>query len=360
MIWALFLLAQSSTWYRLGYDALQRGDTVRALRFLYRAVEVDPHDRQAWMALLVFYEMNGEEDSVRALIERWKAAEPATALEFKGLHALRHDDLDEAWEAFHQVLQHDPRSYLAHLGIAEILYSRGQGDSALQYLKARYRENPVPLMDAALGMLFAKMHMPDSALPHLEKYTVRYKEDPRFLEALARAYLDARKFDRAKEILNQWEQIAPDERHWILLMRRELGEASQDTTLMLQANAALCEELGSVQGCLQAASFLSDLGQNLDQAEAYVEKALNRRPTPSVQAIAWNLQGDILLKRGDQAFATRRYREAMEFYARAKAAFEEALKVAPEGSRWADYAETQARRAEALRRKAYRKWQRIE
>jgi len=359
MIWAL-LLAQSSTWYRLGYEALQQGDTTRALRFLYRAVEVDPHDRQAWLALLVFYEMNGQEDSVHALIERWKVAEPATALEYKGFHALRHEDLDEAWEAFHEALQHAPRSYLAHLGIAEILLSRGQGDSALGYLKARYRENPVPPMDAAVGILFAKMHMPDSALPRLEKYTVRYKDNPRFLEALAQAYLDARKFEQAKEVLAQWEQVAPDERHWVLLMRRKLGEASGDTTLMLQANAALCEELGSVQGCLQAASFLLDLEMNLDQAEAYVRKALTRKPQPAVQAIAWNLQGDLLLKRGDQAFAALRYQESMDIYARAKVAYEEALKVAPKGSRWAEYAEVQARRAESLRRKAYRKWQRIE
>lgn len=360
MIWAALLLAQSSTWYRLGYEALQQGDTARALRFFYRAVEVDPHDRQAWMALLVHYEFNGQEDSVEALIERWKTFEPATALEFKGLHALRHDNLDEAWGAFHEVLQHDPRSYLAHLGIAEILLRRDQPDSALHYIKARYRENPVPLMDAAVGMLYAKMHRPDSALPHLEKHYVRYREDPRFLEALAQAYLDAKQFNNARKILEEWEKVAPDERHWILLMERDLGEASGDTTLMLQANTALCEELGSVQGCLQAASFLADRGLHLDRAEAYIQKALSRKPTLQVRTIAQNLLGDILLKRGDLAFENRQYKTAMDFYAQAQEAYEQALDMAPKNSQWAQYAETQARRAEALKRRAYRKWQRIE
>ncbi len=356
----VLLVAQSSTWYRLGYDALQRGDTARALRFFHRAVEVDPHDRQAWMALLVHYEMTGQEDSVQALIDRWKEAEPATALEYKGLHALRHEHLDEAWEAFHEVLTHDPRSYLAHLGIAEILLERGQGDSALAYLRARYRENPVPIMDAAIGMLYARMHRPDSALAHLEKHFNRYREDPRFLEALAQAYLDAGQYDRALEMLRLWEARAPDERYWILLLKRDVGEALNDTTLMVQANAALCEELGSLQGCLQAANFLADRGWALDQAQGYVERVLSHPVSAQTRAVALSLLGDIQMKRGELAFAERRWKEAMDLYAQAQETYERVLEEAPEGSSWAAYAQKQAHRAEVLKRKAYRKWKRIE
>lgn len=361
MIWlGVLLIAQSSTWYRLGYDALQQGDTARALRFFYRAVDINPQDRMAWAALLIYYETRGREDSVQAIIDRWAEKDPATALEYKGLHALRHDNLDEAWEAFHAVLQHDPRSYLAHLGISEILLERGKQDSALAYLQQRYRENPVPIMDAALGMLYAKMHRPDSALSHLEKHINRYKENPRFLEALVQAYLDAEQYDKALEVITWWEQKAPDERYWILLMKRDLGEARKDTTLMIQTNAELCEKLQSVQGCLQAANFLTDRGWKLDQAQQYVERVLSQPVSSEIRAVALSLLGDIQFKRGEASFENQQWKEAMDFYAQAVESYNRVLKEAPKSSLWRDYAQKQIQRAEVFRRRAYRKWKRIE
>lgn len=115
------------------YAFLERHDRSAALRYIEKALAIEPNNLNARLALTQFSALNGDTKAHADVSREVVSADPLSALAHRELgHALMVDGrIDEAIQALRRVQQIEPDSIVNHTTLGQALFLAGQYDEAL-------------------------------------------------------------------------------------------------------------------------------------------------------------------------------------------------------------------------------------
>ncbi len=263
---------------RLGLLKLSLND-VSGITKLELALDKKPEQKFTRQTLATAYLSTKQYDKAIELAQRWKAenAQDAQAYMLEGSVYLQRGDFDQAKQQLSQILQFEPTSLPAQMGLAQLAIQQRDYQQAKQYLDKVLALQPDHI--AALVKLYALGVMeksPDSAIETIERQFKQnsdnqalrlllakvYLQEQRYNESISlladfpqtqaplvywqtigRAYFKVKQFDKLTALYQQWLAIAPNNRHAVLgnLMlldnQRKYAQALELSTKFLEKNA---------------------------------------------------------------------------------------------------------------------------
>lgn len=185
--------ADARTWHQQGRQALERGDTPRALAALRRASHIDRGNRDVSVSLAMALRAAGEDEQAAAVLEELRASRPDDAevnLQLARLEADRNqlpsavryyqDTLDALWEPAAA-----ERSRTVRREFITLLQQHGERARALsQALVYAAELPPTPEWQLRAAQLLLEVGDPRRAL---DRYAAVLRTQPRQEEALAGA-----------------------------------------------------------------------------------------------------------------------------------------------------------------------------
>jgi tetratricopeptide (TPR) repeat protein len=239
---------------------------------------------------------------------------------------------EEAKAQFDLVLQDDPQSIPALVGMANLLMAEGQTEDVIALCKRTLslddRNNQA---HGLLGEVYAGQGKPDEALPHFEKAVEVQPKLTRNRLNLAGSLIEVGQYGRAEALL---EEIVQDYPRFPLaqfnlgLVREEQGrpaearaayEAEVETyprqfkarfnlgklLFQLGDRAGSLEQMREVvrlapaqpEGYLFLARGLLQEPEPLEEVQALVEKGLSLAQAPDLKALGWFLMADVFNRR---------------------------------------------------------------
>lgn len=125
--------AKASSHYNLGNALLYAGRWDDAVSAYQSALTLSPNMVDAWFNICVAKLMQGEAETALAALEKLPDKDSYLQIQTMALHALNREEA--ASEALHQLLDTDS------VNLATVYAFRGDADSALDLLEAKYRED---------------------------------------------------------------------------------------------------------------------------------------------------------------------------------------------------------------------------
>ena len=210
----------SDEYFNLGTGFLESGDSERAIRYLERAVTLQPDAADARYNLASAYLEAGDPAAASAHLERLLADDPDNlrVLELQAESHQRAGRWGDALAVYGRLLTLQPQHALARFNSAILLWTLGNRPEAAVQLRALLHEQPDD-QDARLhlGLLIADagdaaVGAPAEASTLLREYLEQHPDDADPLLALARVERTQRRYDAALELYADAEQqLAEDD-----------------------------------------------------------------------------------------------------------------------------------------------------
>ncbi len=374
-------------WFSVGKDYFNKNNLERAIANFKRALSYDSTLVEIYLHLGQAYLKLGQFDSAEIAYRKVAEIDPSDSRGWQGLgfmYGIVKKDVEKGIEFYKKALEVDPKNNDARFGLATLLDKAGrsaEADSIYQAAIAADPENPAILKAYAVFLAEKKEYA--RALPYLEKAHQKKPEDEKVSSLLLDAYLNLAQQEKDREKKKAYYEKA------LTLLDQKLAKDSTNVgTLIKRAN--VLANLGRVDEALQdldraielrpdipnalliKANLLMEVKKDYAGARQLLQKALEMNLPDNVRAAtlalladayfypAENLrkQGDALRKKGLELEARKKYGEAVPLYDKAIQTYKKVLQYP--GTRWTDYAQKQVKRAQSLRKKAWRRSQGIE
>lgn len=150
-----------------------------------------------------------------------------------GLFYLVEDDKEKAETHFKRAISNDPELSAAYNNYANLLYSQGRYDDAVENLLTvtkHYRYERRYQVYETLGKCYVKLGQPDQAEPAFLKALQLYPRLPGSLLALAELYLNKGNYPLSKQYLDQFEAVSKPtpEQLWLgIRLQQQMGDTDK-------------------------------------------------------------------------------------------------------------------------------------
>ncbi len=374
-------------WFSVGKDYFNKNNLERAIANFKRALSYDSTFVEIYLHLGQAYLKLGQFDSAEVAYRKVAQINPQDSRGWQGLgfmYGIVKKDVEKGIEFYKKALEVDPNNNDARFGLATLLDKAGRSEEADSIYQAAIAADPDnPAILKAYGVFLAEKQEYAKALPYLEKAHTKNPEDPKVNNLLLEAYLALAKaaenkadrkayYEKALTLLN--EKIQKDSTDINLFIKRanvlanlgKVNEAIHDLDRAIELRPDIPNAL------LIKANLLMEVKKDYAGARQLLKKALEMDLPDNVRAAtlalladayfypAENLrkQGDALRKKGLELEARKKYGEAVPLYDKAIQTYKKVLQYP--GTRWTEYAQKQVKRAQTLRKKAWRRSQGIE
>lgn len=331
---------------RLGVARLAGGDTAAAFADLESAAQMDDSAIQADLALVMAHLRRGETDKALeayAQLERKqpdnplvhnlrgglmlaKRDVPAARAAFEKALALRPDYLsaavnlaridlserrpDDALGRIKAVIEHNPKSVEALMTLAELQRSTGAapGDVLAALERAEALSPGAVAPNVAIVQHYLRQREFPRALQVAQKVAAAHPEDPRVLDALARAQLAAGDSQQAISALNKLASVQPrSAQPWVMLadVQRSLKNAGA-------AEQALRRALTIAPDAVEAQQRLIAVLLEGGKRDDALKVARDAQASQPKHAAGYLLEGEIYSTASEWAKAADAYRKALD------------------------------------------------
>ncbi len=320
----------------IAYAFLKAKEVDSAERYYKSLIEMDSSDHRGWQGLGFIY-------------------------------GIVRQDYAKGEEYYKKALELSPDNPDVLFGLARVYEKQGKVDKAYNLYKEALNRKPDNAgLNRSFGKFLYEIKRYDEAIPYLEKAAEKKKDDKDLLDMLLKAYMEAHKsgkdvdLGRALEYANRLIELADTLEKYKYYMKRaklyeNLGkkkEAIADYEKAVEMNPQAKVAL------VKVAYLYDDLGMTA-QAEKTAKRVVN---DPDIEkrykAAAWMLLGDIRQKRAIALYKKKKYEQAVSTFDSALAAYQQAALLG-EG-KVKTYAQKQIDRVKKWRKKAWRKWKRID
>jgi len=254
---------------------LQKGDAPKAIESCREAIEIDPKNADAYYLLgRIYY---GSRSDPKARAQALEAFDKVLEIEPDHYHALQdaaelnfeNNDYAKSAELFHRLRQVDPSAVSAYYYEAQALIELEKYQEAIDTLTAGLAvKDNIPEYLLMLGGLYQRTGQPDKAIETYRRGLAGGPE-PRLNEALARALVMTGKGEEALPILERLVSMLPED----LELQFDLGKAYRQAR-KLQRAAEVLENLYSkddknLQVLYEWAGVLGAMGEREKAAEKF-------------------------------------------------------------------------------------------
>ncbi len=374
-------------WFSVGKDYFNKNNLERAIANFKRALSYDSTMVEIYLHLGQAYLKLGQFDSAEIAYRKVAEIDPKDSRGWQGLgfmYGIVKKDVEKGIEFYKKALEVDPGNNDARFGLATLLDKAGrtqEADSIYQAAIAADPENPAILK--AYGVFLAQKKEYARALPYLEKAHEKKPQDEKVAGLLLDAYLNLAQQEKDKQTKRSYYEKA------LTLLDAKLAQDSTDVGLLIK-RANVLASLGRVDEAIRdldraielrpdipnalliKANLLMEVKKDYAGARKLLKKALEMDLPDNVRAATLALladayfypaealrkEADALRKKGLELEARKKYGEAVPFYDKAIQTYKKVLQYP--GTRWTEYARKQVKRAQSLRKKAWRRSQGIE
>ncbi len=374
-------------WFSVGKDYFNKNNLERAIANFKRALSYDSTYVEIYLHLGQAYLKLGQFDSAEVAYRKVAQINPHDSRGWQGLgfmYGIVKKDVEKGIAFYKKALEVDPNNNDARFGLATLLDKAGRSAEADSIYQAAIAADPENVaIQKAYGVFLAEKQEYAKALPYLEKAHEKHPDDTKVNNLLLDAYLNLAKGSQDKTQRKAYYQKA------LALLDQKLAQDSTNITLLIK-RANVLANLGRVDEAIHdldraielrpdipnalliKANLLMEVKKDYAGARQLLKKALEMDLPDNVRAAtlalladayfypAENLrkQGDALRKKGLELEARKKYSDAVPLYDQAIQTYQKVLQYP--GTRWTEYARKQVKRAQSLRKKAWRRSQGIE
>jgi tetratricopeptide (TPR) repeat protein len=298
----------------LGGHYERRGDKEKA-QAEYRAVieqaDIKPDGLSARNRLAAMMMQGNDVDGAIKLIDEVLAANArdADALIMRGNIALARGDSAKAITDLRAVLRDQPNSVPVMRALARAHTQNKELTLAEETLRSAVQINPKdPLARFDLAQLLAQSGKPEQAESVLQQLVEESPDNVAALETLFKAQYGQRKWADARRTAVKLQEVQPDRAAGYYLQGMT-EEAERKTDAAREAYQRALDKQPLAAEPLTALIRLDVADKKQDRALARLEQLIVREPKHSV---AYNLQGELLIAKGDFDAAVKSFRKATE------------------------------------------------
>jgi tetratricopeptide (TPR) repeat protein len=238
-----------------------------------------------------------------ALIAKARAARPSSAFPalFEGLAAQASRDWPKAIASYEEALAAQPDCYAASMRRAECLVEIGKAASAASVLEGLREAFPASEgVKKRLGKAYYAMGRFAESASLLAMALVREPNDAELLLMRAHVLIESGGYDQAKQLLDAYASIAPNDRLYLLLRARYLAEYEKSAIDALNIARAALRLYPKDKALLSLAARLSFGAGFLVEARIWLDEALSADPG-SAELLA--MRAEVALKAKDYPLA---------------------------------------------------------
>ncbi len=283
------------------------------------------------------------------------------------LYGIVKEDYVKAEEFYKKALELSPDNPDILFGLAKVYEKAGREEDAEKLYKEALQRNPDnPALNKSYGDFLFEKGKYVEAIEYLEKAYEKRSDNKDLLKTLVDAYLKAKKegadvdLEKALPYATKLIELADTtEKYKYYLKRAKLYEklgkkkeaiADYEKALELNPNAKALK--------VRLAYLYDDLG-NAAMAEKLAKEVVNDKEIEArYRAPAWALLGDIRQRRAIALYKKKKYEQAVSMFDSAIAAYQQAAVLGTGSIK--TYAQRQLDRVKKWRKKAWRKWKRID
>lgn len=371
----------SKIWFSIGRDYFNKGNMERAILNFHRALKYDSTYVEIYLHLAQAFLKLNQFDSAEVAYKKIAQINPEDSRGWQGLgfmYGILKKDYEKGIEYYERAVKVDPKNKDAWFGLATMFDKAGRPEAADSTYQVAVEKDPTnKAIIKSYGLFLAERKYYKRAIKYLEQVYDTTNPDEKVEDKLLDTYLSLGKdstklLEKALVILNK--KLKADTTNGFLYLKRadvlsSLGKYRESASDYDRAAEILNH---SPVPLLKKASLLVNKLRDYSGARIALRKALEYEMADQVRAAALALlgdtyfqpaqslrkDGDALRKKGIEREARDRYSRAVELYDSAIEIYKKAAKLT--GTQWAEYASKQLKRAETLRKKAWRRSQGIE
>lgn len=371
----------AKVWFSVGRDYFNKGNMERAILNFHRALKYDSTYVDIYLHLAQAHLRLNQFDSAEVAYRKIAEIEPEDSRGWQGLgfmFGILKKDYEKGIEYYERAVKVDPKNKDAWFGLATMFDKAGRPEAADSTYRVALEKDPDnKAIIKSYGLFLAERKEYKRAIQYLEQVYDTSNPDQRVEDKLLDTYLTLGKdstqlLEKALVFLDK--KLKVDSTNGFLYLKRadvlsSLGKYKRSLSDYDRAAEILDH---SPVPLLKKASLLVNKLGDYSGARISLQKALEYEMEDQVRAAALALlgdtyfqpaqslrkEGDKLRKKGIEREARDRYAKAVELYDSAIEIYKRASKL--RGTQWAEYASKQLKRAETLRKKAWRRSQGIE
>ncbi len=373
----------AKVWYAIGKDYLIKAEDNRASyedairnfrKSLYYASRIEDKNDTLLKILLVDYAYsflkNKQLDSAEYYYNKLISIDSTDPRGWQGLgflYGIVMKDYDKAERYFKKALVVSPNDPDVLFGLAKVYELSGKKDKAREiYYEAIKKDSDNVALNRSFGKFLFEVGDYEEAIKYLERAYEKSenKEDKDILEKLVDAYRKAYKKNKEVDIskalnyINKLLDMEPDNYSYYI-KRASIYEALKENKKAIEDYNKAYELNQNAKILLLKQAFLyNDIGNKSEAERLAKVVATDKEVEDVVRATAWALIGDIRQNRGIRLYKSKKYEDAVSVFDSALAAYQQTQLLGDQ--KWKDYAAKQISRVKVLRKKAWRKWKRIE
>jgi len=375
----------AKVWHSIGKDDLLKARDGRAsyetaIKELHRAYTytvakdttgtLDSLRKEISLDLAYAFLMNKQLDSAEFYYRHVTEIDSTDPRGWQGLgflYGIVKEDYVKGEEFYKKALELSPDNPDVLFGLAKVYEKAGKPDEARKlYMEALERNPDNPALNRSYGEFLYEQGNYAEAIKYLEKAYEKRKDKKDLLETLVDAYLKAKKsganvnLENALPYATKLIEMADSlEKYKYYIKRAKIYEqigkkreaiADYEKALELNPNAKILK--------VRLAYLYDDVGNTAKAEKLAREVASDTSIDAKYRAPAWALLGDIRQRRAIALYKAKKYQEAVSTFDSAIAAYQQAALLGSGSIK--TYAQKQLDRVRKWRKKAWRKWKRID
>jgi len=277
---------QMTLYMHLGQVYLESGDSVQAMQVLEQATRLSPGHSAAWIQLAEAQIAAGRLDlaveSTNQALEN--SDNPVKPLILLGEIELQSENPMGAYKIVKSVLSTEPDHPDALLLLARVLVSLDRTEEAIEILEAAVSSVAYPLpIQLEIIRLTGQEHGREAALPLLQGLSEQYPNQPNVMALMAKYLLDQGDFEQAviaakQALLSVNGELSAEEKSELnYLVGRQSRDAGQLDQAVHYLSLAIQHDPNQVESYIELGQVYQDRRQHQDALSAY-QKAINLSP----------------------------------------------------------------------------------
>lgn len=190
------------------------GNTDKAISLFEQALEANPNDHASMYELAELNANAGNINKSLELMEKAVSMEPENSWYLVRIAQIyKHiGDYNAYGEVFYKLIEMHPENPEYYSELSQALILQGKFKDALQIYEEIERQVGVnELLSLQKHSIYLAMEQPANAIAEIQKLVEAYPFEPRYLEMLARLYMNYGPIDKALETYERIKELDPDD-----------------------------------------------------------------------------------------------------------------------------------------------------
>jgi len=349
-------------YFQLGEMKLSLDKKAEAVKYLLKAVSLEPESLYYAIKLAQFFEIEGRNAEALSEYEKVLKLQP-DALEIILAMAkiyMRLEKIPEAEDSFKKVLEQDPDNFTALFALAKISEDRKEWQKMSDYLsRIDLIKDDLWEVKVYLGYAALKLKDPARSDKYFGQATQLEPHIPSKYFFMGLSCVEESLFEKAEPYLARARELAPEDPEILFYLGLVYDELDRDREMEELLTGSLSRNPDHAQTLNYLAYYWSDKNKNLDQALDYVNKALEKEPENGAyldtlgwiyfrkgdlkkalsqierasellsDPVIWEHLGDVYARIGSVKKAQKAYRKAIETEHKKKEEIEKKIEALP-------------------------------